>query len=60
MSTSPIRVMAGAVAVAILAFPAVHALPDPEPVPAAEAPAPSTEAPLSAPSAENAAPVGRS
>ena len=57
MSTSPIRVVASVVAVAILAFPAVHALPDPAPVPTAEAPAPSTEAPLSAPSAEEAAPA---
>jgi hypothetical protein len=57
MSTSPTRVMASVVAVAILAFPAVHALPDPAPVPTAEAPAPSTEAPLSAPSAEKAAPA---
>jgi Protein of unknown function (DUF3300) len=50
MSTSPTRVMASVVAVAILAFPAVHALPDPAPVPTAEAPAPS-------PSAEKAAPA---
>jgi Protein of unknown function (DUF3300) len=57
MTTSPTRVMASVVAVAILAFPAVHALPDPAPVPTAEAPAPSTEAPLSAPSAEKAAPA---
>ena len=57
MSTSPTRVMASVVAVAILAFPAVHALLDPAPVPTAEAPAPSTEAPLSAPSAEKAAPA---
>ena len=56
MSTSPTRVMASVVAVAILAFPAVHALPEPAPAPTAEAPAPSTEAPLSAPSAETAAP----
>jgi hypothetical protein len=57
MSTSPIRVVASVVAVGILAFPAVHALPDPAPVPTAEAPAPSTEAPLSGPSAEKAAPA---
>ena len=57
MSTSPTRVTASVVAVAILAFPAVHALPDPAAVPTAEAPAPSTEAPLSAPSAEKAAPA---
>ena len=57
MSTSPTRVMASVVAVVILAFPAVHALPDPAPVPTAEAPAPSTEAPLSAPPAEKAAPA---
>jgi Protein of unknown function (DUF3300) len=57
MSTSPIRVVASVVAVAILAFPAVPALPDPAPAPTAEAPVPSTEAPLSAPSAEKAAPA---
>ena len=56
MSTSSIQVMAGAVAVAILAFPAVRALPDPAPVPTAEAPAPSAEAPVSAPSEEKATP----
>src|SRR5690242_13789909 len=38
MSTSAIRVVASVVAVAILAFPAVHALPDPAPASAAEAP----------------------
>ena len=57
MSASLIRVMAGAVAVATLVFPAVHALPDPAPVPTAEAPAPSAEAPVSAPSAEKPAPA---
>ena len=57
MSTSPIRVMASAVAVAILAFPAVRALPDPAPVPTTEAPAPSAEAPVSAPSAEKPTPA---
>ncbi len=60
MSTSPTRVIASVVAVAILAFPAVHALPDPVPVPTAEAPARSTEAPLSAPSAEKAPPASLS
>ena len=57
MSTSPIRVMASAVAVAILAFPTVRALPDPAPVPTTEAPAPSAEAPVSAPSAEKPTPA---
>ena len=57
MSTSPIRVMASAVAVAILAFPAVHALPDPAPATPAEAPAPSAEAPVSVPSVEKPAPA---
>jgi hypothetical protein len=57
MSTGPIRVMAGAVTVAILAFPAVRALPDPTPVPTAEAPAPSVEAPVSMPSLEKPAPA---
>jgi len=57
MSTSPIRVVASVVAVAILAFPAVRALPDPAPVPTAEAPAASAEAPVSAPSAEKPAPA---
>ena len=52
MNTSPTRVMASFVAVAILAFPLVHALSDPAPVPIPEA-----EAPLSAPSAEKAAPA---
>src|SRR5277367_5572349 len=52
MSTSPIHVVASVVAVAILAFPAVRALPDPGPVPTSEAPAASAEAPVSAPSAE--------
>jgi hypothetical protein len=44
MSTSPIRVVASVVAVAILAFPAVRALPDSVPVPTPEAPATSAEA----------------
>ena len=57
MSASLIRVMAGAVAVATLLFPAVRALPDPAPTPTAEAPAPSAEAPVSAPSAEKPAPA---
>jgi len=57
MSTSPIRVMAGIVVVAILAFPAVRALPDPAPVPSAEAAAPLVEAPVSTPSVENPAPA---
>jgi hypothetical protein len=42
--------MAGIVAVAILAFPAVRALPDPAPVPAAGAPGPSGDASLPSPS----------
>src|SRR5271156_3351205 len=57
MSTRQIRVMASVVALAILAFPAVRALPDSAPVPTAKAPAPSAEAPVSAPSAENPAPA---
>jgi hypothetical protein len=56
MSTGPIWAIAGAVAIAILAFPAVRALPDPAPVPTAEAPAPSAEAPVSIPSLEKPAP----
>ena len=56
MVTSPIRVLASVVAVAILAFSAVRALPDPAPVPAAEGPAPSAEAPAPAPPAEKRAP----
>ena len=57
MSTSPIRVMASVVAVAILAFPAVRALSDPVPVSTAEAAGPPAEAPAAAPSAENPAPA---
>src|SRR5437879_2736549 len=57
MSTSPIRVMASIVAVAILAFPAVRALSDPAPVSTAETPTPLPEAPASTPSAENLAPA---
>src|SRR5260370_1567304 len=57
MSTSPIRLMASIVAVVILAFPAVRALPDPAPVSTAETPTASVEAPASAPSAENPAPA---
>jgi hypothetical protein len=53
MSTSPIRVMASIVVVAILAFPAVRALSDPAP----ETPTPLPEAPASAPLAENPAPA---
>ena len=56
MVTSPIRVLAGVVAVAILAFSAVRALPDPAPVPTAEGPAPSAEAPAPAAPAEKPAP----
>jgi hypothetical protein len=57
MSTSPIRVMASIVVVAILAFPPVRALSDPVPVATAETPAPLPEAPASAPPAENPAPA---
>jgi hypothetical protein len=57
MSTSPIRLMASIVAVVILAFPAVRALPDPAPVSTAGTPTASVEAPASAPSAENPAPA---
>ncbi len=57
MSTSPIRVMAGVIAAAILSFPAVRALPDPAPAPTAEAPASSAESPVPAPSAERPAPA---
>jgi len=57
MSTSPIRLMASIVAVVILAFPAIRALPDPAPVSTAETPTASVEAPASAPSAENPAPA---
>ena len=57
MSTSPIGVIAGIVAVAILAFAAVRALSDPAPVSTAEIPTPSLEAPASAPPAENPAPA---
>ncbi len=53
MSTSPTRVMASVVSVAILAIPAVRALPDLAPVPAAEARAPAGEASVAAPLAEN-------
>jgi Protein of unknown function (DUF3300) len=53
MSTSPIRVMASVVSIAILAFPAVRARPDLAPVPAAEALAPAAEASVAASSAEN-------
>jgi len=56
MSTSLIRVLASAVAVAIFAFPAVRALPDPAPVPVGAAPAPSGEAPVLAPSADKPTP----
>jgi len=49
MSASLIRVMASAVTVAILAFPAVRALPDTAPVSIVEVPAASAEAPVSAP-----------
>ena len=55
MGTSPIRVLAGVVAVAIFAFPAVRALPDPAPVPTAEGPAPSAETPAPAAPAEKPA-----
>jgi hypothetical protein len=60
MSTSPTRVMASIVAVAILAFPAVRALSDPVPVSTAEAPAPSAEnpAPASVMESPAAAPEG--
>ena len=57
MGTSPILVLASVVAVAILAFSAVRALPDPAPVPAAEGPAPSAEASAPAPPAEKPAPA---
>ena len=56
MSTSLIRVLASAVAIAIFAFPAVRALPDPAPVPVGAAPAPSGEAPVLAPSADKPTP----
>jgi hypothetical protein len=48
--------MASIVAVPILAFPAVRALPDPAPITAAETPTRLVGAPASAPSAENPAP----
>ncbi len=57
MSASLIRVMASAVTVAILAFPAVRALPDTAPVSIVEVPAASAEAPVSAPSAGRPAPA---
>src|SRR6266478_8078478 len=57
MSASLIRVMASAVTVAILAFPAVRALPDTAPVSIVEVPAASAEAPVSAPSAGQPAPA---
>src|SRR5438067_951958 len=57
MSTSPIRVMASIVAVAILAFPTVRALSDSAPVSTAETPSPLPEASASAPSAENPVPA---
>src|SRR5260370_1821159 len=57
MSTSAIRLMASIVAVVILAFPAVRALPDPAPVSTAGTPTASVEAPASATSAENPAPA---
>ena len=57
MITRSIRVMASVVAVAILAFPAVRALPEPVTVPTAKAPAPSAEASAPAPSAENPEPA---
>src|ERR1700732_1949331 len=56
MSTSLIRVLASAVAIAIFAFPAVRALPDPAPVPVGAPPAPSGEAPVLAPSADKPTP----
>src|SRR3984893_9353599 len=57
MSASLIRVMASAVTVAILAFPAVRALPDTRSAPIVEVPAASAEAPVSAPLAGQPAPA---
>jgi hypothetical protein len=57
MSTSPIRVMASIVAVAILALPAVRALSDPVPVSPAETPTALPEPPASASVTESPAAV---
>ena len=55
MGTSPTRVMASVVAVAILAFRRFTHYQTPPQYPQLNSPAPSTEAPLSAPPAEKAA-----